>query len=406
MVIVIAVVISCNKNASSGPLCAQGIKPTPTYTPTPDSPYTVLLHEEATPMAGVSVVLSQPTAGITLNGTTDANGKYIFNVHKGGQWKLTTGNYDGFEGQSFDVEPLANTFNSINYGIPSLEVQLVSGSEQIPMAASTIVYKVIYHTNFSRPVIVNDLAIPKLSITNSLKNLRDEGDCFTNTIQIPKSFEDYLDNDTLEIVCSCHPLSGITTYAPKRVLYKNWAIGVTADFIYAAVKAYNDNNGRTSYYAGIKNISVYVGTYIPHGNIVCEIDSAANTGDAGTGSLVLKGYGCFDNKVDYGCYDLLAKLKTDKDEDYAYSHDNNNGTLIVRIHDDTDGDLDVERAFFTNIGWSMPCYWWCCTSNTITPQKNTCTYDKIPFPKCGLWDSFRIAFAYRERTEKITSYKK
>jgi hypothetical protein len=399
--------VSCSKSITNGPLCAQGVRPTATNTPTPDSPYTVYLHQEATPMASVGVTLIQPTAGITLYGVTDSSGKYVFNVHCAGQWELDVKDYDSFEGQKFMVEPLVNTYNAINYGIPSLEVQLVSGSETIPMAASTIVYEVIYHTKFPRPVVLSNDKFDGILISNSIKNLRIEGDDATSTINIPKSYEGYPDDDNiLKLGYSGSPLNGKIVYSPVKVLTKGWGLEITANFIYAAVKAYNDNYGKTSYYAGINITDLSKGTYMPKGNIVYDVDSAANTGDAGAGSLISTGYGCFDNRVGYGCYTFLAKLNTDKDEDFAYGHPDNNGTLIVRIHDDANGDLDVKRAFFTNNQWSMPCYWTCCTSNTISPQDQRCTNDSVPFPVCHGWDNFRIAFAYKERTQTITSYKK
>lgn len=395
---------SCSKTINNGPLCAQGVQPTFTSTPTPDMPYTVYLHQEATPMAGAVVTLKR--SGATLSGVTDSSGKYVFNVHSGGQWELTVGDYDGFEGQKFTVEPLANTYNAINYGIPSLEVQLVSGSESIPMAASTIVYKIIYHTIFPRPVNLYHTPLADISPNIPKTNFRLEGDYTTSSMTISKSYEKYIGENSSVLQFYCNSPTSSTTYAQDRILTKNWSLPVTADYIYAVVKAYNDNSGETAYYAGLNNIIIYTGAYVPHGTIVCEVYSAVNNGDAGPGTLISAGYYCFDERVGYGCYSLLAKLDSNHDEDFAFAHPYNNGVLTVRIHDNADGDLDVKRTFSTNNGWSQPCFWWCCTSRDISPQTQTCTDASVPFSKCFYsWDGFRIAFAYRQKSERITSSK-
>lgn len=404
---VLLTVISCSQKGSCL-ICPSKIKMTPTQTATPDAPYTVYLHEESTPMANVGITLIQPTAGVTLTGTTGKDGKFVFNVHDEGQWELDIGGYDGFEGQKFMVEPVTNTYNSINYGIPSLETDVVSGSESIPIGASSIIYKVVYHTKYPRPVQVHHDTFDNGMFSNPVNNLRVEGDSIYYSLNIPKSYENYPNNKSLEFSFSCSPLNGITIYSPERTLTKNWGFSITADFMYIAMKGYDDNNGHTSYFAGARNIIPYTGTYIPHGTIVYEIDSAVNTGNAGQGNLVAKGRACFDSSLfDYGCFTLLAKIETDTDEDFAYSHPNNNGTLVLHIHDDSDGDLDVKRALYTNNAWSDPCYWWCCTSNGISASTKTCTTASVPFYKCASFvDGFRIAYAFKNRFETITSNSK
>jgi hypothetical protein len=401
---VLFTVISCSQKGSCL-TCPSKIKMTPTQTATPDAPYTVYLHEESTPMANVGVTLIQPTAGVTLTGTTGKDGKFVFNVHDEGQWELDIGGYDGFEGQKFMVEPVTNTYNSINYGIPSLETDVVSGSESIPIGASTIVYKVVYHTKYPRPVMVHHDTFDNLvfSSPSNSGNLRVEGDTTNYTLNVPKSYEGYPTGKTLPFNFYCTPLNGSIIYSPQRILAKNWEFSITADYIYAAVKAYDEDSGHTSYLAGVKNIILFPGNYVPHGNIVCEIYSAVNTGDAGPGNLVSSGYGCFRNDEEFGCYTLLAKLTTDTDEDFAYSHPDNNGTLILRIHDNSDGDLDIKRSFHTNNAWSNPCYYWCCSSRDISASRRSCSNGSKPSQSCDMWDKFRIAFIFKDRFETITS---
>jgi hypothetical protein len=376
---------------------------TPTQTATPDAPYTVYLHEESTPMANVGVTLIQPTEGVTLTGTTGNDGKFVFNVHDEGQWELDIGGYDGFEGQKFMVEPVTNTYNSINYGIPSLETDVVSGSESIPIGASDIIYKVVYHTKYPRPVLVHHDSYVNIMFSIPENNLRVEGDSIYYSLSIPKSYEDYPNKTSLKFSFSCSPLNGNTIYSLKRTLTKNWKFSITADYIYAAVKAYDEDSGHTSYLAGVKNIILFPGNYAPHGNTVCEIYSAVNTGDAGPGNLVSSSYGCFRDKEEFGCYTLLAKLTTDMDEDFAYSHPDNNGTLILRIHDDSDGDLDIKRSFHTDNAWSNPCYYWCCTSRDISASSRDCLNGLKPVQSCNSWDNFKIAFIFKGRFETITS---
>jgi hypothetical protein len=142
--------ISCGKNSPTGLAGAGKVKLTETPTPTPDVNFTVYIHQEATAVYNVQLTIRSMVTGATMTAKTNASGLGGFEVHSGGQWNLQVDGFNGFKTQAFTVEPLTNTFYAVNYGIPSLDLELVSGSETIGIAPSTLVYKVTYHTRFER----------------------------------------------------------------------------------------------------------------------------------------------------------------------------------------------------------------------------------------------------------------
>jgi hypothetical protein len=393
---------SCSKSLPNGPLGVNKLQPTPTQTPTPDSPYTIFLNQEGTPDAGVKVVLSQPTAGITLTGTTDSKGVVVLNVHKGGQWILDVDTFSGYEGQKFTVEPLSNTYNSLNYGLPSLEVKLKSGSEMIPLHASVIEYEVIYHTKYPRPAIINHNFPGKITALGNNISIRTDGDSDIFTAKIPNSFEDYTGynidkKQTLDFKFLC--TSNIGSYivnSQTRTITKDWYIELHVDVLYAAYKDYVYFYGRTIYYFGIKNENlIYYGNAKPGSDRKFKIVSARNIGSAGSGSWI----DTLTAMPQYGIFDTVAQILTNVDETYAYDHSDNDGEIVLHI---TDGeDLDIYRTLKTSAAWSNPCFLWCCTSKDISPQTYGCTSGGAPDGHCGLWDYMRIAYAWKEKSESF-----
>ncbi len=404
-------VISCKKG--SGILGPGYVKPTPTATFTPDVNYSVLIHQEGTPVTGVKLDMVSDT-NTTLTSTTDSNGIGSFKINKHGKWSLLVNTFDDYKSQVFIVEPLTNTFYAIDYGIPKLELNLVSGSEDIPVRPSSITYTVKYHTKFERiktikfdiPAGINKNIFPSQTVSK-------DGDEITIRIDIPKSFENYQGtgaNQYCNIYAYTQGTASIqkTTISNIRTLRKNWIFNVTADYYFMTLFAFDKDNGNTCYYAGIKNVNVSNSTNLfLQGQLKIEIKEFTTYSSANN-TTVYSGlsdrcmpdftlYTCCSN-FNYGCFNVLAKIKTNHDEFHAWRDNMGaNGYLKVRFYDDL--YFDVTRTFSTNNGWSWVYYHWCCTRDQITRASCTCKNDVSE--SCSFWDRFRCADITRYRYQRI-----
>jgi len=393
--------VSCSKDNASGPVSAGRVKLTATPTFTPDVNFSVYIHQEQTPVDGVNLTMYCAAEGVTLYAATGAEGTGDFEIHSGGQWNLVVDPFNGFKHQYFAVEPLSNTCFAVNYGIPSLDLELVSGSENIPISFNTIIYRVIYHTKFEREETIKMLVPDSIVLAYSAPlTVSNEGDEITCTLNIPKSFEEYGDDKVhLSIKAGCEFDTGNNTQSNERVLAKNWRFNVTANYLYMSVYDYADNY-KTSYYAGIRNIDTSLSYNIPFtGTMKYEAVGGINEGDAGMTGIANPG-NCMPSFTSLGCFSALLKIKTDKGHEYAWSHNSNNGRLTVRFYDD--GYLDVRRTFSTNNGWSITCAHWCCTSRDISRASSSCGNNlQMPCGSCSLWDHFEVADVCRVRSERV-----
>ena len=446
------VFLACKKG--SGILAPCYVMPTPTPTFTPDVNYTVYIHQQNTPVQELKITLKSENT--SLQSTTDDKGICRFKVNEYGKWILMIDTFDDFSPQSFFVEPVSNTFFAIDYGIPSLELNLVSGSEQIPVAPSSITYTVKYHTKFERKkyILLNSLGEIKINIPYP-QYVANNGDELTIRLDIKKSFEGYMrDKKYLDIYAYTQGTSSSTssgqsftqliesmfngsinqifnpfftptpnqtyikasekkiTKSNTRTLTKNWHFNITADYYFFTLFAFDMDDGKTCYYAGIKNADVSKSYNIPfHGVLKYEIKEFG-TYSSGNNTTIYSGlrepkihdfihYGCCNN-FKYGEFLALAKIKTNKDETWAWRDGMGaNGYIKVRFYDEK--DFDVIRRFETQKGWSKIYYQWCCTrtqEGSISRDSCTCKND-VSEDSCKLGFYFRCSDITRYKYERI-----
>ena len=427
------VFLACKKG--SGILAPGYVIPTPTPTFTPDVNYTIYIHQQNTPVQGLKITLKSENT--SLQSTTDNKGICGFKVNEYGKWILMIDTFDDFSPQSFFVEPTSNTFFAIDYGIPSLELNLVSGKEQIPIASSSITYTVKYHTKFEREkkIFVNSLEGIQQNISYP-QTVANDGDELTIRLDIKNSFEGYTrDKKYLDIYAYTQgtssnqsliqlpinfPFNSIfnqpsnqsyikasdkkITKSNVRTLTKDWIFNVTTQYYYMTLFDFQSNDAHVSYYAGIKNTDVSKSYNIPFkGTIKYEVVEFGNKG-SGSNTIIKKGLSDTNMPgfTSYGSFNALAKVDTNHDEYWAWRDGmNQNGWLTVRFYDD--GDLDVKRTFQTTNGWGKICYHWCCTTRDISRSSYTCKWDVSESCTCviGWCDKFKTSDITRSRSESI-----
>ncbi|HRU39845.1 MAG TPA: hypothetical protein P5511_08215, partial [Candidatus Goldiibacteriota bacterium] len=328
-------------------------------------------------------------------------------VNSGGSWVALVDTFKGFKAQTFAVEPLSNTFFSVNYGIPWLRMDLISGSESVGIAPSTLVYKVTYHTKFERPDSVKiDKAVMIPHSFSSPNIVSKDGDFVTCTVNLPKSFEAYYENKYLNFKAISNEVPGMTVVSNERVLTKNWMFNVTLGLHYMQVYAYDENNRKIVYYAGIKSVNAANSFNIPFsGEIKCRITGARNIGSDGTGVFVSYG-NCLPSYTNFGCFLAAGRINTSAGLYENNLRDDNNGEVTVYFSDDN--YLSVTRTVRTGESWvwGKTCTWWCCTPDPIEGVSRAyeyCKQDlKLPFGLCFyLWDKLVTADAKREKSGYI-----
>jgi hypothetical protein len=402
---VLFTVISCSQKGSCL-TCPSKIKMTPTQTATPDASYSVYVHQAATPAAGVSMQLYSEDTGLTFTAVTDSKGVGGFKVNNGGKWDLTINSFNGFDSREAIVDPVGTTGIAYDYGIPSLELQPVSGSESIPISPSTLEYKIVYHTKYPRleNIVVN---LPG-SIGSTLQkavNVRKEGDIIDFTLSINNSFEDYQiispTSSSLTFTATGQADGTADINSNVRTLTKNWIFNVDVQFHYMAVYDYADNGHHMSFYAGIRNIDVSRSTLCQfNGALQYEATDAANAGSAGMNTPVLNTFNALLKTLGFGEFEVESKIPTSAGWNYAASSNlDNNGWMTVRFHDN--GYLNVTRTFQTNNGWGISCSDWDCLYSGA-PGGGTHSCGTIPpGGACSMGQTFTPRYVYRERTENI-----
>ncbi len=398
--VIILTAVSCSQEKIYGPLGVNKIPLTSTPTCTPDVSYTVYIHQEATPAVSVGVSLYSVDKGVTMTAKTGADGKAGFPVHNGGKWSLLVDSFNGFDSQVFAVEPVSNTSYAVNYGIPTLDMELVSGSENIPVSASTIEYKITYHTKFPKfERIFTSVSNNESTFVFNPQTIRKDGDVSVCTLSIVKSFEGYTEADKyFRFIVEGIPTAGDSTYADERTLIKDWYFNISVDFMYMAVYDYPDNGHHTSFYAGIRNTNASLSHNIPFGpQLKYAVLDSGNTGSAGM-NTPYNGFLSPPAFTGYGSFQALSKIPTSMGWDYTASHPDNNGWITVRFYDDL--YLDVSRTFSTTNGWGVTCADWCCMlGGTPTSDNHTC--GTIPPAGACFLSSFAPEHVWRERHETI-----
>ncbi len=421
MLFVILSAVSCGRKIQNGPVSAGLIPLTATPTHTPDVNYTVYIHQEGTPAVNVDLQMLNVTKGMTATAKTGPDGRAGFELHDYGNWVLNVGSFNGFKAQTFPVDPFSNTIYAVNYGIPSLELQLVSGSELIPVKGMKLVYKAVYHTKFERKTFVFFTLIENVSmVVDYERTVIKEGDFIKCEIEIPKSFEKYPEKgyfrDTniedyryIRLKASCKNLLIDGPESETRTLEKDWYFNVEADYIYAQIYDYAENFGKIVYYAGISKL--YKTAILGYDSeIKCYAIDAANIGNDGTRTPVINGV-TMPAFTGYGNFLALAKISTGADNNYGEMRDYNNGWAKVFIYDGV--YLSVTRTFKAETAWSTKCFHWCYASSGsgITRANKACDNNVVSFMlikeknKIFPWDHALLADVYRCRRARVEGIK-
>ncbi len=367
LVLALVIVIGCNKNSGPfGPMSVNVLKPTPTYTHTPDLRFSVFLMQEATPVASVAVKMAPQGVNPQFLTYTDASGKAEFEVHSGGKWDVIIPSNDGFENMFYSVEPLANTVLAIDRGAQTLDMQLVSGSLSLPIQANEQVFMIIYHTAVSKLYNLEILGVPQgVSISATSMQVKNDGDKVFFTIYYPKSFETFGDGISISVKGSAAEGNSVISTDSLSVS-KAWSFIVTAD-----VKFAKTNNGKTMYWIGANNFSFDAQGFQTVGDINKTTTDYNFYGDLPSINQFLVGSG--DIFFGEGYYSNLVVAKTDAGYEWVKDHNGVDATITIRFTDS--GSLDVKRTFKVDGNLSG----WC------GKFVQTCYGFSSDFEKCDNW---------------------
>lgn len=370
LVLALVVVFGCNKNSGPfGPMSVNVLKPTPTYTHTPDLRFSVFLMQEATPVASVVVKMAPEGVNPQFLTYTDASGKAEFEVHSGGKWDVIIPSNDGFENMFYSVEPLANTVLAIDRGAQTLDMQLVSGSLSLPIQANEQVFMITYHTAVSKLYNLEILGVPQgVSISATSTQVKNDGDKVFITFYYPNSFEEFNESFDLSVKGSAAEGSAVIN-SNTNTITKAWCFNVKADI--KMLKHWGVYTGDVDYYLAINNynyscvdpIVSVIFTSVADSNIWGDLPGIGNT-DIGSGDLP-EGEGNYTN---------YAKINASNGGySYCKEHDGVSGSITIRF---TDGNvLDVKRTFVVDSGFGEMCGHF---------NQNCWTYSSN-ISKCGNW---------------------
>jgi len=367
LVLAIVVVIGCNKNSGPfGPMSVNVLKPTPTYTHTPDLRFSVFLMQEATPVASVAVKMAPEGVNPQFLTYTDASGKAEFEVHSGGKWDVIIPSNDGFENMFYSVEPLANTVLAIDRGAQTLDMQLVSGSLSLPIQANEQVFMITYHTAVSKLYNLEIMGVPQgVSLSATSMQVKNDGDKVFFTIYYPKSFEDFGDGISISVKGSAAEGNSVISTNSLSVS-KAWSFIVTAD-----VKFAKTNNGKTIYWIGANNFSFDAQGFQTVEDINKTTIDYIFYGDLPSINQILVGSG--DIFFGEGYYSNLVVAKTDAGYEWVKDHNGVDASITIRFTDS--GSLDVKRTFKVDGNLSG----WC------GKFVQTCYGFSSEFEKCDNW---------------------
>ena len=399
------------KPSAAGP---SDVSPTmtPTQTATPNINFVIYAYNNG---AAVGALNMQMTNGVvnTLVQATDLLGKTSFTLHNNGTWTIMVPAQGGWNMQAYtinNVDAISNSTFAFDIGHQTLDIDLMSGSETVNMAAQIITYKVTYHTGASKLFNLTIANIPS-GVTGTIDNsqVSNDGDIRTVTLTIPKSFENYPVADT-SFIWTMAGTDTTTLHLPitvnnTRTVTKNWNFLVNASII---LQKMADTNTLTYHIAlnsvvlsaqgtamtvGTINKSV-VNAWLVGSDVANPLQALVSTmpGDMGHGT----GNPDIFCRIDSGyTNDNMAK-------DYVYGHNNLDGNVTLHFTDSN--NLDIYRTFTTtglDQGWSQACgnfTQWCYLLNGSQ------------FDSCGNYPnttgcSYQNWYAYRSKTQNVQGTK-
>jgi len=405
-VVILLFVISCTMKGPTGVIGSSVIQPTFTPSHTPDINYIVNLHAEGTPMPNVSILVTSVNTGVTKTAVTNNLGLAFLKLNEITKWKIDIGAVNGFDNASYIVEPAKEPLLTVNYGIPSLELRIVSGSSLIPINQNQLTLEAKYNTKMNMLGNLTFDLPDGISILPSSADVRNNQDKLTFVMTINKSFEGYNADNKQDIKVKFYNQSAdFNFYSNPITIEKNWKFGVTLDYYFFAIYDYPDNGHHSSFYPMIKNINYGTSYNIPFtGSVRVSYVSADFWGEAHPTGINY--CGCLPAFTGHTCFDAGAKITTSDNYSVVYDRLNHNGSITVRFQDD--GCLDVIRTFSTNYNYGDACmHYDCLLAGVGEPSyisaNKVCGY-LDPGKRCGM-GAFAFYHLWRARYERITHIK-
>ena len=235
-------VVSCKKRSSpNGPVDANDGTPTPEYS------YQFYLYTQSTPQANTNIIMHSPTQVVpaqVIDATTDTNGAITFqNLHSKGIWLADVGASNNYLEANYNVDTTSTTFTAINRGRGSISLNLVSGTNNVPIIANQLIYQAVLTAPAPMTYTVTVLSDPSnilsspavvsytVSTTNGLGTLVNNGDVATITLYFKDAETDYGTNFNIWVKAVS---SAFTLTSPTQAVTKSWTASISA-FTYTSI---------------------------------------------------------------------------------------------------------------------------------------------------------------------------
>jgi hypothetical protein len=403
-------VTSCTENKPTGMIGPGKIQLTSTPTPTPDVNFSVLIHQEGTPVVGVQITLLCADKAISLKAETNEIGEASFKVNEFGTYTASVDSFDGFKSQVFPVDPIGVTYTAIDYGIPRLELELVEGDELIPLHETQLKYKVTYRTKFERPVTIDSDAKHDFEVIFMSYVFRNDNDQSDIVATIPKSFEKYnttaildnLERQSYEFIINGNTDKGKKVVSNKRVLIRDWWFTFKGQYQFMTIYDDAEKDYKMCFYAGIKSPGIETLHNMPIDNASLKFETvgAWTDRDLGKGNFLIRDGKSAPDFTGYGSFHLLARIETKESKDYAWKI-NENGQIAVKISDGN--NLEVTRIVRTSNNWGEACYHSFCRQpwDSFRRENRKCGTPLTSIGGRCFAGEYNITDIYRRRVENF-----
>jgi hypothetical protein len=355
---------------------------TPTQTGTPDINFTVYSYNNATPIVGLNIQMSNGVVN-SLVQPTGVEGSTVFKLNVKGNWTILIPAQSGFLNQSYiinSVDAVSNSSFAFDIGHQTMDI-VPSAGETVGMGATTLTYLLTYHTGASKAYDLTFLNIPSgVTATANPSQVSLDGQTSTLVLAFPKSFENYTTTNTTFTWTvqgkDTTPLHVPLTANNNRTVTKGWGYKVFADIVLQKM-------GEEDPYGSNQHVVYQIGTR----NYTFQAESAAAVaGNGTTGTLVylpvgatvygdVRDYlqtptfsspGNFGHSTGGGDFTNTAKIVSDdwtgsEIKNWVYGHNGCDGNITIHIMDDNGsgyGNLDIYRTFATtgsDQGWGEAC---------------------------------------------------
>lgn len=426
MFFVIMVLLSACTRTSSPTGGSTDVSPTltPTQTGTPDINFTVYSYNNATPVVGLNMQMSNGVVN-SLVQPTGVNGSTVFKLNVTGNWTILVPAQSGYLNQSYvinSVDAISNSNFAFDIGHQTMDI-VPNAGETVGMAATALTYTLTYHTGASKAYDLTFVGVPGgVTATANPSQVSTDGETSTLVLTFPKSFENYTTTNATFIWTvvgkDTTPLHVPMTANNNRTVTKGWGYNVYADLQYQKMgdeDPYGANENIT-YLFGVRNFTFQaesaeaVAGNITTGTLVYIPVDASVWGDvrAQLQAPILSNPGNFTHSTGGGSFTCLASIASSDFninviKDWIWGHNNSDGYIKVRIMDDNGsgfGNLDIYRKFSTSggeSGWGSACGRF---------HQNCFIIGQGDFDSCGNYPnttgcSYDVKFGHREKVINI-----